>query len=65
MSYWNYRVGKKDGVLGVYAVYHDDNGTIEGWSMNPFSPEAESLDELRTHLERMLEALEQGVIDIE
>ena len=65
MSHWNYRAVKKDGVLGVHAVYYADDGNIEGWSERPFSPVADSLDELRTSLELMLESLEQEVIEVE
>ncbi len=62
---WNYRVIKKDGHLAVYPVYYDDRGTIRGSSEIPFSPEAENLEELRTTLELMLDALEKEIIEYE
>ena len=62
---WNYRVMKKAGHLAVYPVYYDDRGNIRGWSERPFSPEAESLEELRTTLELMLDALEKEIIEDE
>jgi len=65
MSYWNYRVLKKDGALGVYAVYYDDAENVQGWSESPFSPTAENLGELRTTLNLMLESLEKDIIEIE
>ncbi len=65
MSHWNYRVVERDGVLGLHAVYYDDSGNIEGWSEIPFSPVAESIDELRTTLELMLESLAKDIVDVE
>jgi hypothetical protein len=62
---WNYRVMKKAGHLAVYPVYYDDRGNIRSWSERPFSPEAESLEELRTNLELMLDALEKEIIEDE
>ena len=62
---WNYRVMKKAGHLAVYPVYYDDRGNIRGWSERPFSPEAESLEELRTTLELMLDAFEKEIIEDE
>jgi hypothetical protein len=63
MRHWNYRVLKKDGVLGIHAVYYDENGKVEGWSENSFSPVAEHHDELKINLELMLESLEKDTID--
>jgi len=51
---WNHRVINKAGHLAVYPVYYDDRGNIRGSSEIPFSPEAESLEDLRTTLELML-----------
>jgi hypothetical protein len=65
MSHWNYRVVQKEGVLGIHAVYYADDGEVEGWGKQPFSPVAESLAELRTNLELMLESLEKEVINVE
>jgi hypothetical protein len=62
---WNYRVIRKDGQLAVYPVYYDDRGNIRGSSEIPFSPEAGSLEELRTSLELMLDALEKEIIEYE
>ena len=62
---WNYRVMKRDGLLAIYSVYYDDGGIIQGWSVDPFSPEADDLEELRTTLELMLEALAEEIIEYE
>ena len=61
--WWDYRVMNKAGQLAVYSVYYDDNGKIEGWSEMPFSPEADDLEELRTTLELMLEALTKDILE--
>jgi hypothetical protein len=62
---WNYKVIKKHGQLAVYPVYYDDRGNIHGWSEKPFSPEADSLEELRITLRLMLDALEKEIIENE
>lgn len=49
--------------MAVYAVYYDDGGNVEGYSENPFSPEADSLEELRTTLELLSASLEEDVIE--
>jgi hypothetical protein len=54
---------KKDGQLAVYSVYYDDRGNIHGGSERPFSPEADSLEELRTTLNLMLDALEKEIVE--
>ena len=53
---------KKDGQLAVYSVYYDDRGKINGWSERPFSREADSLEELRTTLNLMIDALDKEII---
>ena len=54
---------EKDGHVAVYSVYYDDSGNIDGWSERPFSPEADSLEELRTTLNLMLDALEKEIVE--
>ena len=53
----------KAGQLAIYPVYYYDNGNIAGWSEIPFSPEADDLEELRTTLELMLEALTKDILE--
>ena len=43
---WNYRVMVRDGRYAVYSVYYADDGHISGWSEEPMSPNAESVEEL-------------------
>ena len=56
---------KKNGVLGVYAVYYDDSENIQGWSESPCSPTADDLYELKTTLNLMLGSLEKDIVEIE
>ena len=35
---WNYRIMKKDGYLGVHAVYYDGHGNIQGMDQDPNVP---------------------------
>ena len=66
---WNHRVTKAtvDGetVYEIREVYYDlpDSDGI-GWTQNASTPYGQTLDELRTDLQRMLEALDKPVIDI-
>lgn len=60
---WNYRVINKDGSLGLHGVYYDEHDNIEGMDRDPNAPTGENLDELRTMLKLMLEALEKPIID--
>ena len=60
---WNYRVIKKDGGCGVHGVYYDEHENITGIDQDPNAPTGESLDQLRTTLELMLEALEKPILD--
>ena len=65
MSTWNYRVVKKHGHMGIHEAYYDDNGNVHSLSLEPVSPVYEDLDQLKTNLELMLDALGKSVIDFE
>jgi hypothetical protein len=60
---WNYRVMKRGERFAVYAVYYDEGGKIQGWTETAFSPEADSLEELRTTLELMLASLHKEIVE--
>ena len=62
---WNYRVVKKNGYLGIHEAYYDDSGKIRSLSIEPVSNVYDDLKELKTNLELMMDALEEGVIDFE
>jgi hypothetical protein len=63
MSTWNYGVVKKNGYLGIHEAYYDDTGNIDSLSVEPVSPVYEDLDELKTNLELMADALVKSIID--
>ena len=60
---WNYRVVRKQGQLGIYGVYYDAQGAVQGMDAEPNIPMGEDLDELRTSLELMLASLERGIME--
>ncbi len=66
---WNYRVVKTivDGepAYGIHEHHVVNNGRNDrhGWTARPVPAQEESLDDLRTTLERMLSALDHDVID--
>lgn len=73
MSYWNYRVvrkvyppgidGEREHVLGIHEVYYDDDGKPEMVTENRMDAHGETLDELRTDLRWMMEALDKPVLE--
>lgn len=65
LSAWNYRVVKKNGYLAIHEAYYDDHGNVRSLSVGPVSPAYEELTELKTTLELMLEAVDQGILDFE
>lgn len=62
---WNYRVVKKGGYLAIHEAYYDESGNVHLLSRDPVSPESEDLAQLKTTLELMQEALNDGIIDFE
>ena len=64
-GYWNYRVVRKNGLLGIHEAYYDEAGTVHSLTINPVSPTYEDLTALKTHLELMLSALDENIIDFE
>lgn len=51
-------------VYGVYSVYYDAEGKIDVWSVGPNVPYGESLDEMRADLDRMREAFDKPVLNM-
>lgn len=66
---WNYRVIRhvknNEEFYHVHEVYYDDNGTPTMVSTEPIAPYAESVEDLKWVLERMLEALDKPILDYE
>lgn len=73
MSHWNYRVVRKayppaaDGaiehVLGIHEVYYNDSGEPQMVTEERMGPHGETLDELRTDLTWMIQALDKPVLE--
>ena len=69
---WNYRITKEikhhkylhepETIFGIREVYYDENGDISGISEMP-DIIAESVDELKNILERMIECCDKPLID--
>jgi hypothetical protein len=56
---------RKGEYLAIYPVYYDDTGSICGWSEIPFSPETNTLEELKSTLRLILDALDEDILEHE
>lgn len=63
MSHWNYRVLRRNGYVGIYDTYYDNNNVPNAMSENPCSPEADDIGELREALRMMERALDVEILD--
>lgn len=60
MMHWSYRVMKRENELGEYAfgiyeVYYDESGKINGWTEKSLTPVYASADDLLHELTLMIE----------
>ena len=62
---WNYRVVRKNGELGIHEAYYDETGRVHSLSLDPVSNTYDTLPELNTDLELMLEGLDDSIINYE
>ncbi|CAI3936769.1 unnamed protein product [Commensalibacter communis] len=63
-NHWNYRVMKSSvNGLGIYEVYYNEDGSIQGFSHNIVSPRGDSLKELNDDLLLYVKALEKPILD--
>ena len=69
---WNHRVVRRfypnthmdDSMLyEIYEVYYNEDGTIQGLTENPISIREESLEDLKTTLQRISKCLDNPIID--
>jgi hypothetical protein len=66
MSHWNYRVVEKDGYYGIHEAYYDDKkDKPHSITKNEVSPFGETLDELKSSLQMVSEALDKPVLHYE
>ena len=67
---WNYRVIKHTSESGqvwmaVHECYYDKECNVTSWTEDPSCPSGESLEEMRWDLEKMAQALDYPVIEVE
>lgn len=60
---WNYRLVKKDGLIGIHSVYYNQKKEIQSLSVDPEYLSAETVDELKENVEKIMRAFERPVID--
>jgi len=69
MGTWNYRVIKHQPEKGhvyyaVHEVYYNDDKSMNGHTENAIWPVGETIEELRSDINRMLLALDRPVIEV-
>ncbi len=67
MANWDYRVVRKKEATGeitfnIHEVYYNKHGKPEFCSGGPMEPSAESVQELRTQVIRMLKAIDKPIL---
>jgi len=68
MSYWNYRIIKKEfpehnkNAYQIHEVYYGDDGKIEGWTEDPISPYGDTPEELREDIRYQLNAFRKPIL---
>lgn len=65
---WNYRIVKSKDYAGddyfqVHEVYYDDDGKANGCTENAITPGGNSVEELKSTFEMILESFEKEVIE--
>jgi hypothetical protein len=65
MSYWNYRVAKKDNELAIYSIYYDDNGKILSYNLQPEIVTGDDLEEIETTLQLMMNATKKEIVNLD
>ena len=69
MMGWNYRLVRHTAEQGqvwfeIHECYYNKDGTISAWTEDPCHPSGETVEELRSDLERMMQALDYPVIEV-
>ena len=65
---WNYRIMRRqhptgEALYGIYEVYYDKEGKVEGWTENSMTGEWETLDDLKGDLEYLLKAFDKELLE--
>jgi hypothetical protein len=61
-SFWNYRVMQKGEQFAIHEVFYRGDGSVQGYTENPVSLRAETLEQLAEELKRYALALERPVL---
>ena len=64
---WNYRVMKREVSkgefeFGIYEVFYNDDGSINGWTADSLTPIIDNAEGLKHEMEIMLKAFEEEVV---
>jgi hypothetical protein len=49
----------------IHEAYYDEDGRVNGWSVEPIRIMEESLEDLKVTLQRLLESFDNPVLDAE
>jgi hypothetical protein len=60
---WNYRVVRGAEGLGIFDVYYNESGKPIGSHISPTHVHGETIEDLKSQLALMLEALDQPVLE--
>lgn len=61
---WNYRVViDYDGQLAIHEAFYDIEGRVEGVTVDPVFPRADSIEDLREELKRYTQALDESILE--
>lgn len=66
---WNYRVIRKTAPEGEYCyriheVYYNNQGDAEGWSVEPYYPDGDTLSDLVWSLDAMKKAAIKPILEV-
>jgi hypothetical protein len=65
MGHWNYRLMQKNGQVAVHEVFYAEDGAITGYTADPVSPRADTVEELVEEFRRYERALSEPVLNFD
>jgi hypothetical protein len=60
---WNYRLVKKDGLIGIHSAYYNSKKEVASLSVDPEYLSADDADDLKSALQKVMKAFDSPVID--